>query len=284
MTSSDPQLGVGHAFREPGWLERVASRFRSAAARMPFWHPLKRSYEWLLAAMPGTAFVSTLPGGERVRLDPAHRQLAWNPDEYKAFKAAVRPGAIVVDAGANLGAYTMLFAQWVGASGRVYAFEPAPECRAGLERQLALNGLTGNVVVRPEAIAETTGVRRFRASGLRGDNRLGGAVESDADGVDVKTVSIDDFCGRRGIVPDVIKIDVEGAELEALRGARRTILAAGTALVLFVEMHPSIWVQIGVTRDAVEAELAAQGLAIERIDGGGDPWSIEGVCLRAWRV
>ena len=281
MTSSDPQIGVGRAFREPGWLERVATRFRSAAARTPFWHPIKRSYEWLLASMPGSDFVSTLPGGERVRLDPAHRQLAWNLEEYQAFKAAVRPGAIVLDAGANLGAYTVLFAQWVGASGRVYAFEPAPDCRGGLERQLAINGATGNVVVRPEAIAETTGIRRFRASGLRGDNRLGGRS---GDGVDVKTASIDDFCAREGIVPNVIKIDVEGAELEALRGARRTIAAAGPGLILFIEMHPSIWPEIGVTRDAVQAELDAQGLALDRIDGGGDPWTIEGVCLRARRV
>ena len=284
MTSTDPQIGVGRAFREPGWLERVAARFRSAARRTPLWAPIKRSYEWLLVSMPASNFVSTLPGGERVRLDPAHRQLAWNLEEYRAFKAAVRPGAIVLDAGANLGAYTVLFAQWAGASGRVYAFEPAPDCRGGLERQLAINGATENVVVRPEAIAETTGVRKFHAAGLRGDNRLGGAAGSDGDGVVVQTVSVDDFCARERIVPDVIKIDVEGAELEALRGARRTIAAAGPALALFIELHPSVWPQLGITRGAVEAELAEQRLALERIDGGGDPWSIEGVCLRARRL
>jgi FkbM family methyltransferase len=290
MTADDPRIGVGRSFREPGWLERLAARFRSAAARTPAWRPIKRAYERLLAWMPGAAFVSTLPGGERVRLDPAHRQLAWNVEEYEAFKAAVRPGSIVLDIGANLGAYTVLFAHWVRPAGRVYAFEPAPESRSGLERQLALNRATAEVTVRAEAIASASGVRQFRASGLRGDNRLGppslrfGEAGSHSDdAIDVPAISIDDFCAREGIEPDVIKIDVEGAELEALRGARRTIARAGGRLSLFMELHPSIWAQTGVTRADVEAELREQGLTLERIDGSGDPWAIEGICLRVRR-
>jgi FkbM family methyltransferase len=277
MSAGDPEIGVGRPFREPGWLERLAGRFRSAVARTPAWRPIKHAYEWLLAWMAGTAFVSTLPGGERVRLEPAHRQLAWNVEEYAAFKAAVRPGSTVLDIGANLGAYTVLFAQWVRPGGRVYAFEPAPESRSGLERQLALNRAAAEVSVRAEAIAATSGVRQFRASGLRGDNRLGPPSD---DAIDVPAISIDEFCAREGIQPDVIKIDVEGAELEALRGARRTIARAGGRLSLFMELHPSIWAQTGMTRADVEAELREQGLALERIDGSGDPWAIEGICLR----
>ena len=50
---------------------------------------------------------------------PAFRHITWNPDEYTAFRASVRAGDVVLEAGANVGAYTMLFAQWAGPAGRV---------------------------------------------------------------------------------------------------------------------------------------------------------------------
>ena len=275
------QVGVGRTFREPGRLERLAARFRSAAARTPLWRPVKWTYEAVLAATAGDEFTSTLPGGERVRLHPAHRQLAWNADEYAAFKDVVHPGATVLDVGANLGAYTVLFAQWVGSAGRVYAFEPAPESRVALERQIALNLVGDRVIVRPEAIASSTGTRRFRASGLRGDNRLSGV---DGDGIDVPAISLDEFCAREGVMPDVVKIDVEGAELEVLRGASHMLARAARDVHVFIEVHPSLWPELGVTRRDLEAELEPLGLTLTRLDGDGDPWAIEGVCLRVTRV
>ena len=69
-------------------------------------------------------------------LSARYRQLAWNPEEYAAFRAAVAPGATVLDVGANIGAYTLLFAHWAAESGRVVAFEPAQASVAGLRRQL----------------------------------------------------------------------------------------------------------------------------------------------------
>ncbi len=56
-----------------------------------------------------------LPGGEVVLVAPAFRHITWNPDEYAAFRAAVEPADVVLEAGRNVGAYTMLFAQWAGA-------------------------------------------------------------------------------------------------------------------------------------------------------------------------
>jgi FkbM family methyltransferase len=278
-----PVIGVGRPYREPSWLERLGSRLRVVAAGMPLHGTLKRIYHAALGRVSGEGLMATLPGGECVRLDPAHRQLAWNADEYVAFKDVVRPGSIVLDAGANLGAYTVLFAQWVGPHGRVFAFEPAPECRAGLKRQLALNGVAARVAVRGEAVAGASGVRRFLASGLHGDNRLT-AAGVPGDGIVVATTSIDDFCERERVSPDVMKIDVEGAELDVLRGARQTIARAGASLALFVELHPSLWPQFGITQADIESELRLQGLALERIDGPGDPWAIEGVCVRMRRA
>jgi FkbM family methyltransferase len=275
------ETGTGNSYRDPSWVERLAARCRAALSGSPLRRPLKKALESALEQMPGDHLVSTLPGGERIRLDPAHRQLGWNEQEYVAFKEAVQPGAVVLDIGANLGAYTVLFAKWVGTTGRVYAFEPAPASRAALERQIALNEVAERVVVRPEAVSASTGARRFRADGLQGDNRLISPAATSVDrAIDVAVTSIDDFCAREAIVPDVIKIDVEGAELEALRGARRTIARASGTAQIFMELHPSLWSQMGVTRGDIEVELRTQGLVIERIDGDGDPWTIEGVCLK----
>jgi FkbM family methyltransferase len=275
--ADERDVGRGRTYREPGWLERLAAPFRSLVARAPFGRAIRRVYESLLASMPGADLSATLPGGERVLIHPANRQLAWNEEEYAAFKAAIRPGGVVLDVGANVGAYTVLFAKWVGPAGRVYAFEPAPETRAALERQVALNGVADRVVVRPEAVAAATGTRAFQAAGLRGDNRLASAFEA---GIEVQTIALDDFCARHAVTPDFIKIDVEGVELEALRGGRRAIAAASARGGVFVELHPAEWPRIGVTRESIESELRSQGLALSRIDGGRDPWSIEGVCLR----
>jgi len=158
------------------------------------------------------------------------------------------------------------------------AFEPASASRAGLARHLALNGLAPRVSVRAEAVSDATGTLMFRNAGTHGDNRI---VSGAADGaIEMPSVTIDDVCDREGLAPDVIKIDIEGSELAALRGARRTIAARGHALALFVELHPSTWPSLGISRADIETELRRQQLTVEALPGITDPWSMEGVCVR----
>src|SRR5258706_899943 len=271
------QTGIGRHYREPSWLERLAS---GSAGRAPAWlrAPLKRAYTALLAAWPGDHLTCRLPGGETIRVDPGYRHLAWNAEEYAALKHDTRAGATILDVGANVGCYTLLFARWVGDAGHVYAFEPAAASRAGLERHLALNGLSRRVTVRPEAISDQTGSAPFIDAGTHGANRLVPVATRETRSV--PSLSLDEFCGASGISPDVIKIDIEGAELSALRGARRTIAARGAALALFVELHPATWPSLGVTRTAIEEELQRQHLVVEPLPGVTDPWAVEGMCVR----
>jgi FkbM family methyltransferase len=272
------QTGVGRHYREPSWLERLTDSMH--LTRAPGWvrAPLKRAYETALRALPGDHLTCRLPGGEMFLVDPAHRHLAWNAEEYTALKACTHPGATVLDVGANVGAYTLLFADWVGARGHVYAFEPAAASRAGLARHVAINGLADRVTIRREAVSNTSGMRPFVELGTDGGNRI--ARPSDAHAIEVPAVSLDEFCGASRLLPDVIKIDVEGAELDVLRGARQTIARRGASLALFVELHPSMWPTIGISRAGIEAELRAQRLVIEPLDGAGDPWSTEGISVR----
>jgi FkbM family methyltransferase len=278
------EFGTGQAFRDASWFERVAALFRAPLARSPLKRPLTRVYEAVLDRLPGDRLVCHFPQGESVRLAAAFRQVTWNAEEYHAFKSDIAAGDTVLDVGANLGAYAVLFGQWVGPAGRVFAFEPAPEARRGLERHVALNGLGDRIVVRPEAMSEREGTVRFRASGPHGDNRIMKIDGDDAsDRIDVATTSIDAFCRERNLQPRFIKVDVEGAELDVLRGARATIAAAGTSLDLYVEMHPHLWPAFGTSQAEIEGELERQHLRPERLDGRPGVWSIEGVCLRLSR-
>jgi FkbM family methyltransferase len=238
-------------------------------------------YEALLDRLPGDGLVCSFPGGERVRLAAAYRQVTWNAQEYAAFKTDVAPGDVVLDVGANLGAYTLLFAEWTGPSGHVHAFEPAPEARRGLTRHVEINGLQHRVTIRAEAVSAADGTARFRAAGLHGDNRLTSTREESS--IEIATTSIDAVCATLDRPPRLVKIDVEGAELDVLKGARHTIAAAGDRLKIYIEMHPHLWSSVGASREALEAELDRQRLTVERLDGSADVWGLEGVCVRVRR-
>lgn len=269
--------GRGSHFRRPSTLEVLASK---ASRLLPeaLRARLRGAFARTLSAVDPGSLVATLPGGERVRLLPALRSLSWNQEEYEAFRRDVRPGDVVFDVGANLGAYTLLFAQWVGPTGRVFAFEPAAAPFAGLNALLAENGVSSRVTAVSAAVSGAEGTVTFLADAADGETRI--TTREGAGTVTVPITTIDVVCRREGMIPRLIKIDAEGAELDVLQGARETIAAAGKDLRLYVEMHPHLWAENRVTREAILEELEFQQLRAERLDGHPDIWNIEGVCLR----
>jgi FkbM family methyltransferase len=274
------QLGRGERFRSGSWLERGVERLRGSRRR-PAPEALRRLHEMVLGILPGDHLVSTLPEGERVRLSARYRHMSWNPEEYAAFRAAVRPGATVLDVGANVGAYTVLFAHWTGPAGRVIAFEPAPGSIAGLREHVRLNGLSSRVEIVEAAVSNEVGSAVFDCEGVSGANAL--VPDGAASGtITVATTSLDAFCADRDLRPSVIKIDVEGAELDVLRGGRRVLSTPGVEA--FVEFHPAIWAARGIDRTAIQAELASQGFEPEPLHSSFDVWTTEGICVRLRRV
>jgi FkbM family methyltransferase len=271
------QTGKGEAFRRASAFETLVSRL-ARALPSALRARLRHLFERTLSTVDPASLVATLPGGEAIRLLPSLRQVTWNMEEYDAFRRDIRPGDVVFDVGANVGAYTLLFATWVGPSGRVFAFEPAAAPREGLERLVAANDLSSRVTTIPSAVSAAEGSLTFLADASAGETRL--VSHAGPGTVSVPVTTIDAVCQREGVVPRLIKIDVEGAELDVLRGARRTIASAGKDLRLYVEMHPHLWAESGTTRAEIEAELQRQGLRAERLDGRPDVWDIEGICLR----
>ncbi|HET7231340.1 MAG TPA: FkbM family methyltransferase [Longimicrobium sp.] len=272
-----PAVAESSAFRKPTALERLGAGVGRLVPQGALRRGLRAVYRLAVRVRTGGSVTARLPGGEAVKLLPEYRFVTWNQAEYQAFRDSVGPGAVALDVGANVGAYTLLLGAWVRPGGRVYAFEPAPEAFGGLSRHVALNGLGGVVTPVRAAVSARTGTATLAVDGLSGANRL----DASAAGERVETVTLDDFCRREGIRPTFIKIDVEGAELDVLRGARETIRQGGHGLALFVEMHPTIWGEMGIGAADLQAELETQGLrAIPLRDEVDDPWTLEGECLR----
>jgi FkbM family methyltransferase len=181
------------------------------------------------------------PGrGLRYRVFPgygwAYIYGGWEPELVHVMSLHISLGATVYDLGANYGMHTLLFARLVGESGRVYAFEPHPGVFASLNEQLTLNDLR-TVVSVPEAVCERTGTAFFDEAAERACGHL--ANDTSRRHLEVRTTTLDDFVFERSAKPpDFIKIDIEGAESSALRGAMKTIRRYRPTMV--IELHNPI--------------------------------------------
>ena len=153
----------------------------------------------------------------------------YEPEQTRAFGEHLHAGGTLLDVGAHVGYYTLLSAVLVGPRGRVVAFEPNPRNCGYLRRHVRMNGCA-NVQVEEAAGSAANGTARFVFGSGTGTGHLaeGGTVE-------VQTVRLDDYCASRGIVPTAIKVDVEGAELDVLRGGEETIVAHHP--VIFLSTH-----------------------------------------------
>ena len=190
--------------------------------------------------------ISGMGKGLKLCVLPSTPKSYWlgmhEPEVQAIIKDRIKPGMVVYDCGANVGFFSVVLAQLVGPSGRVYAFEPSPGTVACLRTVPELNGFSHLTVV-PEAVSVVSGEITFIRSGEDGamvnDHVEGTYPDSAADArVTVATVSLDDFHYRRGNPPpQFIKIDVEGWEGEALAGASRLI--AEYRPILLLEIHGS---------------------------------------------
>ena len=267
-------------YRHLGALEDAAGWLRHLPIAAFACEPLRRLYHRALsAATLGAGLRRRLPSGDVVFVSPSHRHINWNPIEFDAFHREIVPGAIALDIGANVGAYALLLGRWVGPAGRVFAFEPAPSAYAGLAEHIRLNHLSDRVTPVRSAVGAEVGTVPFIVAPTAGEGRLA-TDRSRPASLDVAVTTVDAFCANAGILPDFIKVDVEGAELDVLRGACETIARTKGRLALFVELHPALWPERGLSRVDLEREIDRLGLVVESLVPNADPWTLEGVTAR----
>jgi FkbM family methyltransferase len=137
------------------------------------------------------------------------------------LKHNLKEGETVVDCGAYIGEFTLYAAKAVGPSGRVIAFEPDPAIYKRLMANIELNGFA-NVAALNKGVWSRAGTLKFVGDSIKGYSFM--SAEKDAAAIDVPVVSLDDELKSLNITKvDFIKMDVEGAELEALKGMARTL-------------------------------------------------------------
>lgn len=183
----------------------------------------------------------------------------------RLFGSVIHPGMVVLDIGAFVGWYTLLAARQVGAQGKVYAFEPDPRNFDLLGENLRLNRVDSRVICLPRAVSDEAGVQPFFLHG--GDQSRSSLIPSGGghESTTATTVVLDDFFDR-GIKIDVVKMDIEGGEVHALRGMAETLARAGRSVKLFVECNPNSLRFAGESSQSLIAELRQLDFTIFLID------------------
>ena len=154
--------------------------------------------------------------------------------ERRLLRGVLFPGAIAVDAGANIGIYSQFLARCVGPAGAVYSFEPAPE---NFKRLRAVTRRFSNVHVSQAAVGERSGTSElYVCDTLNVDHRTYSTEGSKRRIIQIEIVALDDYF-EPGQRIDLIKMDIQGYELHALRGAGR-VLADNPNANLLVELWP----------------------------------------------
>lgn len=151
----------------------------------------------------------------------------YEREAQAVFRARIGKGAVVFDIGANVGFFTLLASKIAGPGGAVYSFEPLPRNVDYLRRHVAANH-AANVLVLPVAVSARSGTARL---GLASNPSMGRLA--DAGEVEVRCESLDELVGSGGLpLPDFVKIDVEGAELDVLHGGAALLQRHRPAMLL----------------------------------------------------
>jgi FkbM family methyltransferase len=143
--------------------------------------------------------------------------------KMEGFARELRPNSIVYDIGAHVGIYSLIACR---SSMAVFSFEPHVANLCYLRRHLELNSFA-NCTVVSKAVSDTNGTAKFDS----GHDRSEGRISEDGE-LEVQSISLDSFCEEGNPSPDVIKMDIEGAEYDALCGARKILVHKKPTLFL----------------------------------------------------
>jgi FkbM family methyltransferase len=192
----------------------------------------------------------------KVYTDRAERQL---------LRRILFPGAVVVDAGANIGIYSEFLSRCVGPTGAIHSFEPSPD---NFKRLRAAMRTLPNVRLSQAAVGDHSGnTELYLSDKLNVDHRAYRAEGDSRRAVPIEIVALDDYF-KPGERVDVIKMDIQGYELHALRGANR-VLEDNPDIKLLVEFWPYGLKQAGASWVDLIAALEQRGMVIRQVSNDG---------------
>lgn len=247
-------------------IERLLSGLRSSKLA-PYYRKLRETlFDGLFRSLyPKTDMVEVQ--GSKMYVDLFHKDGAMRrtfryyainrkhePVTTALFSKVVKEGDVVLDLGANIGYFTLLAARLVKKSGRVYSFEPEPRNFGYLSKNISINGYD-HAVAYNKAVADAPGTIKLflcpydtghhtinQYAGIRSYNpQMAGEKE---EFVEIEAVRLDDFFEGRLTPINVIKMDVEGAEMKVLEGMEK-IIRQNSHLTIFAEFFPLLIREMG---------------------------------------
>ena len=184
--------------------------------------------------------------------------------ERELLRKILFKGAVVVDVGANIGIYSRFLSRYVGPKGVVHSFEPSPD---NFRRLSAATRNLSNVRLTQAVIGERSGECKLYVSDkLNVDHR---AYETDDSRrvIPIEMIALDDYF-KTGQRVDLIKMDIQGYELHALRGAQR-VLQENSDINLLLEFWPAGLEQAGVSWERLVEMLQRSGMTLTLVRTGG---------------
>lgn len=187
----------------------------------------------------------------------------WEPAATHFISSKIEAGVTALDVGADIGYYTLLFAKRVGPKGRVFAFEPIPKAKQYLDRNIEMNGFH-NVKTFDFALFDESGKMCLEAPFTKSKINPSRRKLCSND-IEVKVKVFDEWAPKERIdAVDLIKLDVEGAELNVLRGMRSTLREQCPKIL--IEVHPEQLNTFGFLPSDVIEFLSDFGYHIEPVD------------------
>jgi FkbM family methyltransferase len=253
-----------------GWLTAAGRNlFRGYLSKFPLRDGKAYLYERLHGRLrPADRYaVVRLDKGFRMKLDlndPEQLKVYFYGHYHERYEAGLvqrllKDGGVFWDVGANVGYFTLVAATALAGRGQIVAFEPGNNAYARLVENISLNP-HGNIKTFQVAVNDREGEAVLHVSGDIADSSASLYPAGPAQGLgEVCRMVCLDHCRREENLsaPDLIKLDVEGAELAALTGARE--LMAATPPLLLVEMEEKNLRAAGVSREAIRQFLAGYG-------------------------
>ena len=210
------------------------------------------AYKTLDVVTHGAGINRTI-GGDSIRF-PArwsrYYEAEYEPETFRFFHQYLKTGDTVLDIGGHIGLFAVVTGKIVGSEGKVFSFEPTPFTRSVLEEVVVLNDCARIVEVRGEAISSRRGETVFFDTGeaVSNANSLVKTERSKTE-IPVSLISVDEFAKERNLRVNCLKIDVEGAELDVLIGARETFMSMRP--VARLGLHPSFIKQNGQSLEEI---------------------------------
>lgn len=194
----------------------------------------------------------------------------WEHAVTRVFRELIRPGMTVVEVGANVGYFSVLAAEGIGADGRLYCFEANPELAEIVFRNLHLNGLLKQSTVIDKAVYSTSTELEFNvyerylgSSSLWADESHVALYRDTIRKLTIPAVSLDEYFPA-GTTVDLIKVDAEGAEPHLIKGASR-LLSENRNIQLIMEYAPAMIRSACGSLESFHQDLQNLGFKVFRI-------------------